>query len=150
MTEDEWLRETRPTVMLYHLVLMRTKLVLLSWIGARGDRESGRKLRLFVCACARRLWPQLSTGGREVVEACERHADGLTPASALEPLRKTMDGDPTADVLLSVALTSSPWFPFQFDRGEPGPARHPSRRGLPERRGPVAVRPAARRVHAVL
>jgi hypothetical protein len=84
MTEDDWLRETRPTLMLYYLVLMRTKMVLLSWIGARGDREGGRKLRLFVCGCARQVWPRLSAGAREVVEACERHADGLT--SALDAL----------------------------------------------------------------
>jgi hypothetical protein len=41
-------------------------------------RASERKLRLFACACCRRLWPVLSEEtGRPAVEAAEAYADGL-------------------------------------------------------------------------
>jgi hypothetical protein len=38
-------------------------------------RASGRKLRLFTCACARRLWALLPAASRAAVEAAERLAD---------------------------------------------------------------------------
>src|SRR5262245_58771097 len=41
-------------------------------------RASDRKLRLFVCACARLVWERLPPGDmREAVETGERLADGL-------------------------------------------------------------------------
>jgi hypothetical protein len=47
----------------------------------RMEEERGRKydrqLRLFACACARRLWPLLGEQGRRGVETSERYADGL-------------------------------------------------------------------------
>src|SRR5947209_7453257 len=62
MTEAEWLECTEPDRMLEAL---------------RG-KISERKLRLFVCACCRRIWHLLPHGpSRAAVEAAEHYADGL-------------------------------------------------------------------------
>jgi hypothetical protein len=62
MNEMAWLRCADPDAMLYSL---------------RG-RVSERKLRLFACACIRRIWYHLSDDRcRRAVEVIERCADGL-------------------------------------------------------------------------
>jgi hypothetical protein len=61
MTEAEWLECTEPEKMLAHL----------------RARASGRKLRLFGCACCRRIWHWLwDERSRQAVEVSERYADG--------------------------------------------------------------------------
>ena len=68
MTEDEWLTTRGPTPMLEFL----------------RDRASDRKLRLFACACCRRIWPALKrSGSRKAVEVCEMYADSLTTSEQL-------------------------------------------------------------------
>jgi hypothetical protein len=62
------------------------------WMYKRMQEERGRKhdrqLRLFACACARRLWPLLGELGRRGVEASERYADGLAgPVELLEAIQ---------------------------------------------------------------
>ncbi|MBV9126371.1 MAG: hypothetical protein JO112_23735, partial [Planctomycetes bacterium] len=62
MTEAEWLACDNPDRMLQHL----------------GTRVSARKLRLFACACGRRLWDVLPDNAtRRAVEVLENCADGL-------------------------------------------------------------------------
>jgi hypothetical protein len=61
---DEWSAGTDPQAMLGSL--------------RGGGRAGARKLRLFACACVRRVWPLLVDGrSRGAVEAAEREADGL-------------------------------------------------------------------------
>jgi hypothetical protein len=65
MTESEWLSCTDPDLLLDFAG---------SWL-------SERKLRLFGCACCRRLWPVLAErGSREAVAAAEAVADRVPPS----------------------------------------------------------------------
>jgi hypothetical protein len=64
MTEQEWLSCTEPTAMLAFL--------------RAGGRVSGRKLRLFACACCRHVWNLLiDERSRVAVESAELLSDGL-------------------------------------------------------------------------
>jgi len=40
----------------------------------RGEKYDPERLRLFACACLRRLWPLLGEGHRRGVEVLEQHA----------------------------------------------------------------------------
>src|SRR5262249_17946353 len=40
------------------------------------DRASERKLRLFACACCRRIWHLLHSNSRRAIEVMERYVDG--------------------------------------------------------------------------
>ncbi len=62
MTEKQWLNARDLGPMLAHLY--------------RNAIVSDRKLRLFACACCRRLWPLLDGPARRVVEGVEQYADG--------------------------------------------------------------------------
>jgi hypothetical protein len=70
MTEAEWLESKDLLLLIKHL------------------RSAGwdRKLRLFACACARRVWDRLTVGnGQEAVELAERFADGGPPSRSWLP-----------------------------------------------------------------
>jgi hypothetical protein len=75
VTEAEWLACTDPDSMIFHL----------------HAKASNRKLRLYCCACVRRVWDQLASveSGHQAVQVAEAFADGQkTPqdlaASSLE------------------------------------------------------------------
>jgi len=67
MTETDWLTCRYSYDMLDHIALV----------------ASPRKLRLFACACCRRLWHQLPDESRHVVVIAERHIDGQAPREDL-------------------------------------------------------------------
>jgi hypothetical protein len=76
MTEAEWLTCTEPQVILDFL---------------RG-KASERKLRLFACACCRRIWPHLQRkGSRRMVEVCEEYADGRVRQRKLTSVWESAD-----------------------------------------------------------
>jgi hypothetical protein len=61
MTEAEWLASTDPEAMLQFLA----------------GRVSDRKLRLFACACCRRVWHLVTAeDSRRAIEVSERYAEG--------------------------------------------------------------------------
>jgi hypothetical protein len=74
MLEPRWLACKRPKPMLRYIA----------------DRAGPRKLRLFVCAYSRRLWPWLRVeASRQAVEELERQADArgrMTPTQAIRQL----------------------------------------------------------------
>lgn len=70
MTEAQWLSSTDPRAMLEHLI---------ETFGTPPNHQafSERKLRLFACACCRRVWDCLDDDRSKLaVEYAERYADG--------------------------------------------------------------------------
>jgi hypothetical protein len=77
MTEAKWLACGDPETML--------RLV--------GKKANGRKLRLFACACARRVWRRITQKlSRRAVEVAEQFADGLATAEELGAARTALSG----------------------------------------------------------
>jgi hypothetical protein len=77
MTEAEWLACTEVGPMLAHL----------------GDDVSPRKLRLFACACCRRIWYLMQDELiRKVVRIAEQHADGRAGVSRLRRVTVSAEG----------------------------------------------------------
>ncbi len=93
MTEAEWLACEDPRPMLE---------------GLRG-KASHRKLRLFACACCRRIW-SLPRGevSRTAVEVAEHFADGLATADELTQIR-TAAGQEADDRGVSFHTTCMHW-----------------------------------------
>ena len=82
MNEDAWLACTDPQRMLEFLE----------------GRVSERKLRLFACACCRRVWHLLTDKrSRNAVEVVERFADGRADEADLWEANRALEYDPTAD-----------------------------------------------------
>jgi hypothetical protein len=73
MDETRWLAATTPFRLLGYA---RREL------RATRTRAGRRKLRLFGCACGRRVWPVLRPDQRAVIEAAEQIADGLAAPDA--------------------------------------------------------------------
>jgi hypothetical protein len=69
MTESRWLAANEISEELLNFV---------------SDRAGTRKVRLFACACTRRIWPRLEDErSRQAVETAEQFADGLADAQRL-------------------------------------------------------------------
>jgi hypothetical protein len=67
MTETQWQNCVDPDQMLAYL----------------RDKASGRKLRLFVCACRRRVWDLLDDRSQAETEAAEKEIDIAPPTTAV-------------------------------------------------------------------
>jgi hypothetical protein len=103
MTERDWLECDDPEALLEFL-----------WSTAR---PSNRKLRLFACACYRRIWLLLTEERhRAAVETAERYADGLASRKELDqarrdsqdaPIRATASGHFRREVELAAAETAA-------------------------------------------
>jgi hypothetical protein len=86
MTEAEWLAAGDPAVMVWAVESLDPESPLTPdeyvTLASQGlvrqhaeTRRYDRKMRLFACACVRRVWHLLGAQGRRLVEAAERYAD---------------------------------------------------------------------------
>lgn len=79
MTEKEWLETDRIDLLLRYL-----EGKLYHWNQPdTAPKASNRKMRLFACACCRRIWHVLDTDCRRAVEIAESYADGLADEELL-------------------------------------------------------------------
>jgi hypothetical protein len=76
MTEQQWPRTEAPDAMLRFL----------------GTRAGARKLRLFACACCRRIWHLLGKKTRGAAELAERFADRQATAKELAACEASVKG----------------------------------------------------------
>jgi hypothetical protein len=108
ITEAQWLALTDPKEMLDHLVGAARK----------------RKLRLFGCACCRRVWHFLSDErSRAAVEAADRFADGEIDADALAAAGR--EGHEAAEPLgLDYAAGRAAWACVNATYKRPGDASY--------------------------
>ena len=92
MTEPEWLNCTDPAVMLEWLRNPTNN--PRPYCNKEGQPfPSDRKLRLFACACCRRIWHLLTDErSQRVVEAAERYADALITKDELAAAREAAWG----------------------------------------------------------
>src|SRR5262245_28509901 len=76
MIEAEWLGRDTPSMMLLHLQKV---------MGQRKDAR--RKIRLWMVACCRQVWPEISSSrSRNLIEASEPYADGEVSFAELKGL----------------------------------------------------------------
>src|SRR5260221_3660776 len=87
MNETEWLALTEPPGLCRDFEALRTDLcrALEFW------KDELRKLRLFACACCRRVWDGLTDlTEQQAVEVAERYADGLANDQEMQQARRVL------------------------------------------------------------
>jgi hypothetical protein len=104
VTERQWQAANNPFLLLDHLrtatgletlgldaSTVDTSYLTVQVLGSPPPPASQRKLRLFTCACARRLWHELGEpADQESIALAERYADGVVTDQDWEQLREKM------------------------------------------------------------
>jgi hypothetical protein len=103
MTEEKWLANTDPGVMVKSLagLLRKTKAF------PRKDAQF-RRYRLFGVAACRRLWPLLHANNRRAVELSEEYAETSNKTLLLDAVRVFCSGNPDAVALASHGIEHYP------------------------------------------
>jgi hypothetical protein len=88
LTEAEWLECPDPDRML--------------WLPLLRNKTTERKLRLFACACCRRMWNLLTDDrSRAVIEVAEKYADGVASAAEVNATREVARNAVTSPFIIS-------------------------------------------------
>jgi hypothetical protein len=100
VTEAEWLAATDPKPMLEFFISALEQVVGPAWYYRLLRRPpprppaSDRKLRLFACACCRRVWDRIfDPDARRAVEMTERFIEGEVWAETLAAVRSAAEGE---------------------------------------------------------
>lgn len=110
MSPTEWAESDNPAAML-------------AWLEHQG-RLNSTNLRLYCCACCRRVWDALRPLARRAVETAERFAQGQATEQELSEARAMLAGEPAANASEQATLGSSADFvtrlltTFQGDLGK--------------------------------
>jgi hypothetical protein len=115
MTEADWETCEDPLVMV-HFITSRRPLtppspplwaIMYRRMTDLRRRPLDRKLRLFACACCRRIWPLLGPAAQALVETSERYADGQArPGELVRAIQLTFHEERAAQPLLRQAVSS--------------------------------------------
>src|SRR5829696_4389915 len=105
MTEAEWLACAAPSLMLRHVRRVDN---------AARSKVGRRKLRLFGCACCRRVWDVLTPErSRRAVVVAELFAEGLVGADELRPAWaaaiQVQPREPRVALAAIAAVRPQPW-----------------------------------------
>jgi hypothetical protein len=107
--EGDWLTGQMPSVMMYYLAKLATDRRIEFHLSVKATE---RKLRLFYCGCARRVWHLLEGAvSRHAVEVCERFSDAQVEK---KELRAALQGaEETLNQAKSLGLIRQNWELYQ-------------------------------------
>jgi hypothetical protein len=89
---------------------------LLSHLTQEVTAPNRRKLRLFLCACCRRIWDHLGTRMQQIVESAELFAEGKLTRQQLATVRQEITGATSRLQKKHPSVAAAVWTVYEGDR----------------------------------